>query len=69
MNWVKFLGLLFAHIGSLFVAYRQGNSSALGEVKANNEAKQADYVKIQEKSDHLSTDALADELQDGTRRF
>lgn len=69
MKWLKFLGLLFAHIGSLFVAYRQGNSRALQEVKANNEAKQAQYVKIQEKSDHISTDALADELQDGTRRF
>lgn len=69
MKWLKFLGLLFAHIGSLFVAYRQGNSRALAEVKTNNAKKQADYVAIQEKHDAVSVKQLADELQDGTRRF
>lgn len=69
MNWVQFLALLCTYLASLFTAYRQGSKGAIEEVKSNNEAKQAKYVKIQEKADHISADALADELQDGTRRF
>lgn len=69
MNWITKLGLLLSYIGTLFAAYRKGSDSAIAEVKATNEQKQAQYVKIQEKADHISTDTLDDELQDGTRRF
>jgi hypothetical protein len=63
------IGLYLAGLFAAVVAYHKGYMAAMQEVKTHNEAKQAQYVKIQEKSDHISVDNLADELQDGTRRF
>jgi hypothetical protein len=63
------IGLYLAGLFAAVVAYHKGYMAAMQEVKANNAKKQAQYVKIQEKADHISTIELADELQDGTRRF
>ena len=63
------IGLYLAGLITAIVAYHKGYMAALQEVKANNEAKQADYVDIQEKHDAVGVKQLADELQDGTRRF
>lgn len=69
MRSAERIGVYLAGLFAAVVAYHKGYMAALQEVKATNEQKQAQYVKIQEKADHISTDTLDDELQDGTRRF
>lgn len=63
------IGVYLAGLFAAVVAYHKGYMAALQEVKANNAKKQADYVAIQEKHDAVGIKQLADELQDGTRRF
>lgn len=63
------VGVYLAGLFAAVVAYHKGYMAALQEVKANNKAKEADYVAIQEKHDVVSVKQLADKLQDGTRRF
>jgi hypothetical protein len=67
MSWLKFLGLLFAHIGSLFVAYRQGSEGAAAEVKNQNEETHEELQKRYEAARvaHRNTDTTIKRLQDG----
>ena len=69
MRSAERIGVYLAGLFAAVVAYHKGYMAALQEVKANNAKKQADYVAIQEKHDVVTVKQLADELQDGTRRF
>lgn len=67
MSWLKFLGLLFAHIASLYTAYRKGSKGAIAEVKNQNEETHEELQKRYEAARiaHRDTDTTIKRLQDG----
>lgn len=63
------IGLYLAGLIAAIVAYHKGYMAALQEVKANNEAKQAQYEANKKDAAGVTLGDVADKLQNGDDRF